>query len=190
MGVSALCFDKVYLDSLVMSEIYNSYPKTFTVPDGAVKFKAAVHDKIISDIPINISMGRGELSGTGTSDYLIDGFDMSNFGLYISSTKDIDSLPELKSQFYTKYGSEGYQIVNRKNKTLTLNGFIIATSISDFNVKIANLTLLFATEGLRSVKLKDEDLISCFAKDGFKIENVMVFTNLVAAIFSIELMIV
>ena len=173
-----------------MSEIYNSYPKTFTVPEGAVKLKVVIHNKAVADIPINISINRDELQGAGTSDYLIDRYDMSNFGLYISSIKDIDNLSELKSQFYTKYGSEGYQIVDRKNKVLLLNGFIIGNSISDFNVKIANLTLLFATEGLRSIKLKDEDLIQCFAKDGFTVEKVMVFNNLVAGIFSIGLTIV
>lgn len=173
-----------------MPEIFNTYPKTFTVPLGAVKFKVVIHNKAVADVPINVSINRNELEGTGTSDYLIDGFDMSNFGLYISSTKDIDNLPELKSQFYTKYGSEGYQIVDRKNKTLSLNGFVIESSISDFNIKIANLTLLFATEGLRSIKLKDEDLIQCFAKDGFTVEKVMVFNNLVAGIFSISLTIV
>lgn len=33
-------------------EIINSYPKTFTVPEGAVKFKVVVHDKSLSDLPV------------------------------------------------------------------------------------------------------------------------------------------
>jgi len=34
-----------------MSEIYNSYPKTFTIPEGAVKFKVVVHGKTLADLP-------------------------------------------------------------------------------------------------------------------------------------------
>lgn len=33
-----------------MSEIFNSYPKTFTVPEGAVKFKVVVHNKALADL--------------------------------------------------------------------------------------------------------------------------------------------
>jgi len=173
-----------------MSEIYNTYPKTFTVPEWAVKFKVVLHNKAVVNLPVNISISRNELSGIGISEYLIDGNDMLNFGLYISESKAIDNLPELKDQFFTKYGSEGYQITGRKNKTLSLDGFIIGASLTDMNVKIANLTLLFATEGLRAIKLKDHDLISCFATEGFKVGDIVVYNNGIAAKFNIDLIIV
>ena len=49
------------LNKLKMSEIYNTYPQTFTVPNGAVKFKVVVHDKILSDLAnIDIQFNSGD----------------------------------------------------------------------------------------------------------------------------------
>jgi hypothetical protein len=135
-----------------------------------------------------ITLTGGTLPAIGADVYTIDGIPMSSFGLYLSKAEALHDLPELKEQFFTKYGSEGYQITKRKNKTLEFNGFIIGTSLTDFQNKIKALYKLFSSSGTRNIKINDEIYIDCFAADGFRIENIYLYNNLMIGNFKISLM--
>lgn len=122
----------------------------------------------------------GTLPAVGDNAYTIDAIPFSSFGLYLSKAEALHDLPELKEQFFTKYGSEGYQIVKRKNKTLEFNGFIIGTSLSDFQDKVKALYKLFSSAGTRNVKINGQINIDCFAVNGFTVENVCFYGQVIA----------
>lgn len=121
--------------------------------------------------------------------YTIDTIPMITYGLHISKQDGTVHLMEAKEQLYTVYGKQGYQITKRKANELDLAGFIIANDLSDFQTKTTALFNLFKSAGLRSVVLEASP-INCFAKDGFTISRVSVFSNAVYAMFNIKLIIV
>lgn len=135
-----------------------------------------------------VTLTGGTLPAVATSAYTFDGIPFASFGLYLSDAKELDALPEMKEQFFTAYATEGYQITKREANNLELNGFIIATSLADFNSKILALYKLFSSAGVRYVKLNDEVEIECFAKDGFQVSDVIVHSSGVIAGFTISLM--
>jgi hypothetical protein len=130
----------------------------------------------------------GTLPASGTSNYTIDNIPFLSFGLYLSKAEALHDLPELKEQQFTKYGSEGYQIVKRKNNTLDFNGFIIGSSLADFQSKIQALYKIFSLAGTRTIVLNNETTITCFATEGFKVENVYLYSGLVIANFKMNLL--
>ena len=135
-----------------------------------------------------VTLTGGTLPAVATSAYTFDGIPFASFGLYLSDAKELDALPEMKEQFFTSYATEGYQITKREANNLELNGFIIATSLSNFNSKILALYKLFASAGVRNIKLNDEINIECFCKDGFQVSDVIVHSAGVAARITIKLM--
>ena len=135
-----------------------------------------------------VTLTGGTLPSVATSAYTFDGIPFASFGLYLSDAKELDALPEMKEQFFTSYATEGYQITKREANNLELNGFIIATSLANFNSKILALYKLFSSAGVRNVKLNDEVNIECFAKDGFQVSDVIVHSSGVVARFTISLM--
>jgi hypothetical protein len=130
----------------------------------------------------------GTLPASGYSNYTIDRIPFSSFGLYLSKADALHNLPELKEQMFTRYGSEGYQITKRKNKTLEFNGFIAGTSISDFQSKASALYKLFSSSGTRNIKIADEINVDCFATEGFKVSGIYLYNNLMIGNFSANLM--
>lgn len=135
-----------------------------------------------------VTLTGGTLPAVATSAYTFDGIPFASFGLYLSDAKELDALPEMKEQFFTAYATEGYQITKREANNLELNGFIIATSLADFNSKILALYKLFSSAGVRNVKLNDEVNIECFATSGFSVSDVIVHSSGVIARFTISLM--
>ena len=136
-----------------------------------------------------VTLTGGTLPAVATSAYTFDGIPFASFGLYLSDAKELDALPEMKEQFFTSYATEGYQITKREANNLELNGFIIATSLANFQAKILALYKLFSSAGVRNVKLNDEVNIECFAKDGFQVSDVIVHSSGVISRFSIKLMV-
>ena len=135
-----------------------------------------------------VTLTGGTLPAIAASSNTFDGIPMTSFGFYFSDAKELDSLPEMKEQFFTSYATEGYQITNREANNLELNGFILATSLADFQAKILALYKLFSSEGVRNVKLTDEITIECFCKDGFQVTDVIVYDGGVVARINIKLM--
>jgi len=121
--------------------------------------------------------------------YTIDTIPMTTYGLHISKQDGSVHLMDMKEQFYTAYGKQGYQVTKHLPNELQLAGFIMANDFTDFATKTTNLYNLFKASGLRSVVL-EASAISCFAKNGFSITNVHVFSNAVYAKFNITLTIV
>ena len=130
----------------------------------------------------------GTLPAVGSSNYTIDSIPFLSFGLYLSKTEALHDLPEMKEQNFTSYGAEGYQIAKRKNKTLDFNGFVIGTSLADFQSKVSALYKLFSSAGTRSIILNNEIEIDCFATEGFKIDNVILYSSGMISNFKISLM--
>lgn len=130
----------------------------------------------------------GTLPAVGSSNYTIDAIPFSSFGLYLSKAEALHDLPELKEQFFTIYGSEGYQIVKRHNKTLDFNGFITGISLANFQSKVSALYKLFSSAGTRNIKINDEINADCFATEGFKIDNIYLYNNLMIANFTMSLL--
>lgn len=132
----------------------------------------------------------GTLPASGTSNYSIDSIPFLSFGLYLSKAEALHDLPELKEQQFTKYGSEGYQIVKRKNKTLDFNGFIVGSSLADFQSKIQALYKVFSSAGTRSIVLNNEVMVVCFAISGFTVDNIILYNTGMIAKFRISLMVI
>jgi len=130
----------------------------------------------------------GTLPSVAVDKYTIDGIPFSSFGLYLSKAEALHDLPEMKEQNYTSYGAEGYQISKRGNKTLDFNGFITGTSLADFQSKVSALYKLFSSPGTRNIKINDEINSETFATEGFKVDNVYLYNNLVIANFQASLM--
>lgn len=103
----------------------------------------------------------------------INNIQTTNYGLYVSTYLGVGSLPEGKEQFYTIFGKAGYQITKRRANTLEMRGFIIADDLADFKTKTGDLYTLFSSVGTKIINLGNGDL-ECFAKEGFKITNVIV----------------
>lgn len=136
-----------------------------------------------------VTLTGGSLPVTGAANNKIDGIPFESFGLYLSSIKDARQLPDMKDHSVTKYGSEGYYVAKRKNVTLTINGFVVGSSLSDFQSKIRALYLVFKSAGLRTIVMRTTT-VTCFAANGFKVDNIHVSTNQVIANFSIQLIVV
>jgi len=128
----------------------------------------------------------GTLPASGVSAYTIDSIPFLSFGLYLSKAEALHDLPELKEQFFTKYGSEGYQIVKRKNNTLEFDGFITGTSLTDFQSKIQALYKVFYSAGTRSIVLNGVTVV-CFATSGFTVDNIILYNLGVIARFKMSL---
>ena len=150
---------------------------------GACKLKISMREPIVD-------ISGGEMPSVGEDNYSIDNIPMRNFGLYVENSKSPYDLPELKEQYFTKYGMEGFQIVFRKNNTMTINGNIMANNLSSFKQNILNLYFIFSSTGERTIKKNNETYINCFAKDGFSVTDIMIFDTIVIGKFSIELIVI
>ncbi len=102
--------------------------------------------------------------------YTIDTIPFFNYGLFLSEYDGNANLAEVKSQYFTEYGKEGYQITKRNGNILELNGFIIGSSLADFQSKLTVLYDLFKASGTRIIVLDNEPM-ECFCVDGFEIYN-------------------
>lgn len=147
--------------------------------------QSAANVTIVLREPV-VTLTGGALPATGANNHQFDGIPFVSFGLYLSASKDFRQLAEMKDQNFTKYGSEGWHIVKRKEKTLLIEGFIVASSLADFQAKIKALYLLFKSSGLRTIVLRSAT-VTCFATQGFKVDNIYLFTNGMVANFSISL---
>ena len=136
-----------------------------------------------------VTLTGGTLPAVATSAYTFDGIPFASFGLYLSDAKELDSLPEMKEQFFTSYATEGYQLTKREANNLELNGFIIGTSLSNFNSKILALYKLFTKAGTISVVLSGTTL-TCFAIEGFQVSDVILYSSGMVARFTIKMIIV
>ncbi len=103
--------------------------------------------------------------------YTIDNISFFSYGLFLSEYEGQAHLLDPKSQFFTVYAKEGYQITKRVGNTLEINGFIIGTSEADFIAKVGVLRGIFKATGTRTIVL-DNLPIECFCVDGFEISNV------------------
>lgn len=122
----------------------------------------------------------GTLPDVGSSNYTIDGRPFSSYGLYLSKAEALHDLPEMKEQIFTQYGSEGYQITKRQNKTLEFNGFIVGTTLANFQSRVSALYKCFSSSGTRNIKINDEINVDCFAIKGFTIDNVLINGEVIA----------
>lgn len=136
--------------------------------DGAANINIVFREPVVD-------LTGGTLPATGSSENTIDGIPFTSFGFYLSGTKDINSLSEMKEQHFTIDGAEGFQMTTRQGKSFDLNGFLVATNLADYLSKIKALYLLFSSEGTRSVIVNNQDPVECFLKDGFKIAGVYIF---------------
>ena len=103
--------------------------------------------------------------------YTIDGISFFSYGLFLSEYEGQAHLLDPKSQFFTVYAKEGYQITKRTENILEINGFVIGQSQVDFIAKIQVLYDIFKAPGTRTIVL-DNTPMECFCVDGFKISNV------------------
>ena len=106
--------------------------------------------------------------------YTIDTINTESYGLYVATSDGLLNLPEGKEQIFVVYGREGYQVTKRKGKELDLKGFLIASSLVDFKLKVAQLQSVFTSPGLRAVVDNHGNAFNCFCRDGFKIDKVYV----------------
>jgi len=129
----------------------------------------------------------GSLPASGSSANMIDSIPFLSFGLYLSKAKALHDLPDVKQQHFTKYGEEGYQIVKRKTKNLDLKGFIIGNSLVDFTTKVQALYKAFSSAGERSIVIDTNTTVTCFAVDGFNVNNITLHSGGVIGNFNSSL---
>jgi hypothetical protein len=153
---------------------YSVYVKSVTpqTMNGAAKVEIVFREPVVTLT--------GTIPAASDSNYTIDGRAFSSYGLYLSKAEALHNLPEMKDQQFTIYGSEGYQITKRQNKTLDFNGFIIGSNLSDFQSKVSALYKCFSSSGTRNIKIRDEINIDCFATEGFIIDNVLINGEVIA----------
>lgn len=120
--------------------------------------------------------------------YAIDGIEFKDYGLYVSDHKGQANLLDPKKQFFTVYGSEGYQISKRKGNILSIFGYIIADDLNDFVSKTSALRTLFSYPGTREIVFDNENL-TCFNMGGFKIDRVRMNVSGSYGRFKIQLVI-
>jgi hypothetical protein len=163
------------------------YVKNITIE----RFPGAANITINFREPV-VTLTGGTLPATGANKNQIDGIPMVSFGLYSSGSKELHDLAELKDQHFTIYGYESNQVpmAKRKSRTLSFSGFVAGTSLSDFKAKIKALYLVFSSAGTRTIKLNNEVSVVCFATEGFKVSDMLLYTNGMIANFSIKLTIV
>ncbi|MFC0185990.1 phage tail domain-containing protein [Pseudarcicella hirudinis] len=74
------------------------------------------------------------------------------------------NLPATKSQQFTAYSSEGYQITKRTFREITLKCLIVESDLNAFQTRINSLSKLFAKEGLRTITYRHDALRTFFCK--------------------------
>ncbi len=129
------------------------------------------------------------LPSQGSSPYLIDSIPMSSLGLYVTRPIGHMDLPDMKECDLTMYGKEAFKLTTRTSKTLTIDGFVVGSSLDEFMTRIKYLLYLFSKSGTRTIKLNDQFSVVCFATKGFRVGEVQVFGTGVIANFRIELMV-
>lgn len=121
--------------------------------------------------------------------YSIDTIPLTNYGLIVSQQQGLPDLPRLKEEFFTVFGTEGFQTVKHQGNVLQLSGYIIAENATDFKDKTEALNALFSAPGIRSLILSTS-AINVVAFNGFKVPNVYIFSNAAFGRFEMELNIV
>ena len=134
-----------------------------------------------------VDLTGGTIPAVGINAYTIDGIPFTGFGLYYSMGGGLRNLSDMKEQLFTKYGSEGYQMSKRKSRSFDIKGFIMGSSLADFQNKIKQLYLIFSSAGMRSIVINNEIKITCFAVDGFAVDNVLLYNTGMIADFRINL---
>lgn len=120
--------------------------------------------------------------------YTIDDISFFSYGLFLSEYDGQAHLLDPKSQFFTVYAKEGYQITKRTGNVLEINGFIIGDSEVDFISKSQVLYDVFKAPGTRTIVL-DNNPMECFCVDGFEVSNVR-FSGIFYGKIKIKLIIV
>jgi hypothetical protein len=175
---------RAYTDLVVFSTPYGDYSVyvkdlNTVYHNGACSIIMELHEPVVD-------LTGGTTPATGSDRNTIDRIPFSSFGLYLSSVNDMYDLPELKEQFFTKYGAEGYQIVKRKNNILKMKSVLIASSLVDLQTKIKNLYLLFSSSGMTKIKFNTV-FVDCFAVSGFTVSRIHCTNTSYVAEFNIDL---
>lgn len=136
-----------------------------------------------------VTLDAGSLPLTGSSAYTIDDIPMTSFGLYYSKGSGLRNLSELKTQLFTIYGAEGYQMTRRKARNFGIKAAVVGSGISDFQDKIDALYKVFASSGLRTIIINNEITIKCFAVEGFRVDGAYLNNVEMIAHFNMDLII-
>ena len=128
----------------------------------------------------------GSLPALGSSNTNIDGIPLSSFGLYFSSVLGQRDLQEMKEQYFTSYETESFQLTKRQANTMTINGFILGSSIADFKSKVSSLYALYSSANMKDITLSSLEYRGCFAVNGFSITDIIVHSAGVIGRFSTE----
>lgn len=178
----------LFTDLVTFSSPYGNF-SVYVENINASTFHGACSVTINMREPV-VTLTGGILPATGENNYQIDGIPFSSFGFSLSKYNGVLDLSSLQTQNFTKYGSEGFQIVKRSDQTLVISGYIKDSSLESFNAKIKSLYLLLSSSGTRELNIGYTINASCFSMDGFTVSNVYVCNNLVIAEINIPLKVV
>lgn len=170
---------------VVLSSPYGNY--SVYVKQTKVTYNSGACEVDVSFREPVVTLSGGSLPASGISDYTIDSIPFASFGLYVSKPDAVLDLPKMQETYFTKYGTEGYQIAKRSYEQLKIKGFIIASSVSDFQNKIKALYLLFSSAGERYINLNNEIYRYCFADEGFTVRKIIMGGDTVTAEFNTTL---
>lgn len=119
----------------------------------------------------------GVLPASGVDNNSIGSIPFTSFGFYVTKKAGIVDIPELKPMQFTIYSQEGYQPVKRFADEVKLNGFILADDLADFESKVNSFHSMLSASGTKELIVNGVTMGRFFAKSGFKVENVIIFSN-------------
>ena len=135
----------------------------------------------------NPDLTGGTLPASGSGAYLVDQIPLQSFGLYVSKIMGRGDQSGFHKENFTVYNQEGYQLNGRKPVDVKINGFLKASSVSEFQTNIKALWKLFIEPGLRKVRLNDYVTIQGFVTEGFTVNNVLVNPGVIIADINLKI---
>lgn len=119
---------------------------------------------------VNLS---GALPIVDNGEYGIDSISWDGLGVeLVGFTGDRLSRPETKTQQFTAWENEGYQITKTGPSILDLTFLVQSVDYSSLLGTIQGLYALFSQSGTRMLSVKNDTYREVFVVDGFRVENI------------------
>lgn len=106
------------------------------------------------------------------SPYGIDNYSFKDLGLTVLSMQSGFNRPAPKSQVFTAYQNEGFQITKTAPREITIKGFINELTYTAFKSRVDKLMALFTAPGTHTISKQNDSIRTFFIKDGFTLSEI------------------
>jgi len=115
----------------------------------------------------------GSLPASDNDDYGIDNISFSALGGFLTEFKgQRRGMPEVKSEQFTAWQKEGYQITKTQAAKIEFGILVQADTYAAFKTKITSLYALFSKSGTRLMNVKEDAIREFFVTEGFRLTTV------------------